>query len=113
MPNFKLSRKAKADLRSIALYTERRWGREQRNHYILQFDQCFHLLGENPNLGQSCEDLSPGYRQYPQASHHILYRVASDGVVEVIRILHQRMLPEAHLLQELADQFRIGQHQRQ
>lgn len=37
MPNFKLSRKAKADLRSIALYTERRWGREQRNHYILQF----------------------------------------------------------------------------
>lgn len=44
MPGFKLSRKAKADLKSIALYTEREWGRDQRNHYILQFDQCFHLL---------------------------------------------------------------------
>ena len=51
MPNFKLSRKAKADLKSIALYTERKWGRDPRNHYVLQFDQCFHLLGENPNLG--------------------------------------------------------------
>lgn len=34
MPNFKLSRKAKADLKSIALYTEREWGQDQRNHYI-------------------------------------------------------------------------------
>ncbi|RBP31104.1 toxin ParE1/3/4 [Marinobacter pelagius] len=98
MLNFKLSRKAKADLKSIAVYTEREWDRDQRNHYIFQFDQCFHLLGENPNLGQSCEEISPGYRQYPQGSHIIFYRVANDGVVEVIRILHKRMLPEGHLL---------------
>ncbi|MBS8242157.1 type II toxin-antitoxin system RelE/ParE family toxin [Marinobacter lipolyticus] len=52
MPSFKLSRKAKADLKSIARYTEREWGRDQRNHYVLQFDQCFHLLADNPNLGQ-------------------------------------------------------------
>ena len=84
MPNFKLSRKAKADLRSIALYTERKWGRDQRNHYLLQFDQCFHLLGENPNLGRG--------------SHIIFYRLAADGATEIIRILHKRMLPEGHLL---------------
>ncbi|SNC75097.1 toxin ParE1/3/4 [Marinobacter sp. es.048] len=98
MPNFKLSRKAKADLKFIALYTEREWGRDQRNHYIFQFDQCFNLLGENPNLGQSCDEISSGYRQYPQGSHSIFYRVATEGVVEVIRILHKRMLPEGHLL---------------
>lgn len=98
MPNFKLSRKAKADFKSIALYTEREWGRVQRNHYIFQFDQCFHLLGENPNLGQSCDEISRGYRQYPQGSHIIFYRVATDGVVEIIRILHKRMLPGGHLL---------------
>ncbi|EON91748.1 Plasmid stabilization element ParE [Marinobacter lipolyticus SM19] len=98
MPNFKLSRKAKADLKSIALYTEREWGRDQRNHYILQFDQCFHLLGENPNLGQTCDEISLGYRQYPQGSHIIFYRLAAKGIVEIIRILHKRMLPEGHLL---------------
>ncbi|EAZ99032.1 type II toxin-antitoxin system RelE/ParE family toxin [Marinobacter sp. ELB17] len=98
MPNFKLSRKAKADLKSIALYTESEWGRGQRNHYILQFDHCFHLLGENPNLGQVCDQISAGYRQYPQGSHIIFYRLSTEGVAEIIRILHKRMLPEVHLL---------------
>ncbi|KXS52012.1 MAG: Plasmid stabilization element ParE [Marinobacter sp. T13-3] len=98
MPNFKLSRKAKADLKSIAIYTERKWGRDQRNHYILRFDQCFHLLGENPNLGHACDEISPGYRQYPQGSHIIFYRPAEEDVVEIIRILHKRMLPGGHLL---------------
>lgn len=98
MPNFKLSRKAKADLKSIAVYTEGKWSKDQRNHYILQFDQCFHLLGENPNLGQTCDDISDGYRQYPQGSHIIFYRLAAQGYVEIIRILHKRMLPEMYLL---------------
>lgn len=98
MPSFKLSRKAKADLKSIARYTEREWGRDQRNQYVLQFDQCFHLLGENPNLGQPCDEINPGYRQYPHGSHIIFYRVANDSAVEVIRILHKRMLPNGHLV---------------
>lgn len=98
MPNFKLSRKAKADLKSIALYTEREWGRDQRNHYILQFDQCFHLLGENPNLGQNCDEISPSYRQHPQGCHIIFYRLDTEDGVEIIRILHNRILPKGHLL---------------
>ena len=98
MPSFRLSRKAKADLKSIALYTERRWGRDQRNHYILQLDQCFHLLGENPILGQACDEISLDYRQYPQGSHIIFYRLGERDIVEIIRILHKRMLPEGHLL---------------
>ncbi|PAU89803.1 plasmid stabilization protein ParE [Pseudomonas sp. WN033] len=98
MPIFKLSRKAKADLKSIAIYTERKWGRNQRNHYILQFDQCFHLLTENPSLGQSCDEISPGYRLYPQGSHIIFYRLTQENAVEIIRILHKRMLPEGQLL---------------
>ncbi|MDX1756703.1 MAG: type II toxin-antitoxin system RelE/ParE family toxin [Marinobacter sp.] len=98
MPYFKLSRKAKADLKSIAAYTEREWGRDQRNHYILQFDQCFHLLGGNPNLGQPCDELRPGYRQYPQGSHIIFYRLNNKEIVEIIRILHKGMLPEVYLI---------------
>ncbi|MBV1787653.1 type II toxin-antitoxin system RelE/ParE family toxin [Marinobacterium sp. D7] len=98
MPNFKLSRKAKADLKSTARYTEREWGRNKRNHYIFQFDHCFHLLGENPSIGQCCDEISPDYRLYPQGSHIIFYRQSDEGVVEIIRILHKRMLPEGHLL---------------
>jgi len=98
MPNFRLSRKAKADLKSIARHTEREWGRDQRNHYLLQLDQGFHLLGENPGAGQACDEIRPGYRQYPRGSHIIFYRQSPGGTVEIIRILHKRMLPETHLL---------------
>lgn len=41
MQQFQLSKKAKADLRSIALFTENRWGRPQRNLYIKQLDDAF------------------------------------------------------------------------
>ncbi|MCK7547719.1 type II toxin-antitoxin system RelE/ParE family toxin [Marinobacter koreensis] len=98
MSNFKLSRKAKTDLRSIARHTETKWGREQRNHYILQFDHCFHLLKDNPKLGQTCFEISPNYRQYPLGSHIIFYKISLDSDVEIIRILHERMLPEEHLI---------------
>lgn len=93
MSNFKLSRKAKNDLKSIARSTEREWGRSQRNHYLLQFDQCFHFLGENPNIGQTCDQIRPGYRYHPHGSHIIFYRLSNNGVAEIIRILHKRMLP--------------------
>lgn len=97
MAGFRLSRKAKADLKSIARYTESRWGRTQRNHYILQFDQCFQLLAENPRMGQSCDEVIPGYRHLPQGSHVIFYCQATESRVDIIRILHKRMLPEEHL----------------
>ncbi len=35
---------------------------------------------------------------FPQGSHIIFYRLAAEGIVEIIRILHKRMLPEGHLL---------------
>ncbi len=51
MTPFALTHKAKADLREIALHTEQRWGKEQRNHYIRQLDMAFHVLADNQLLG--------------------------------------------------------------
>lgn len=97
MPDFKLSREAKADLKSIARYTDAEWGYEQTDLYLRRFDQSFQKLAETPNLGQRCEDIRPGYRRYPHGSHVIFYRQAEDGTVEIIRILHKRMLPDSYL----------------
>jgi toxin ParE1/3/4 len=96
MPTFTLSRKAKADLRAIAQYTERRWGREQRNEYVLAFDQAFHRLAERPELGRPCEGVRAGYRQQPQGSHLIFY-LTENSTVHIVRILHKRMMPNEHL----------------
>ena len=46
MELFQLSKEAKNDLRSIAIYTENRWGKPQRNLYINQLDEAFGKLGK-------------------------------------------------------------------
>jgi len=66
MTPFALTRLALDDLRSIARFTETNWGKP-------------------------CDEIRPGYRKFPQGSHLIFYRNGSDGVIEIIRILHGSM----------------------
>lgn len=91
MRPFGLTHKAKADLRAIAIFTEERWGIEQRNTYIRQFDETFHSLAASPLLGKGCDDIMPGYRKFPQGSHIVFYKDGSNSVIEVVRILHKSM----------------------
>ena len=90
---FLLSKAARQDLLGIGRFTERVWGRAQRNHYLGQLDEAFSLIGDNPQVGQSCDDIADGYRRYPQGSHVVYYRIGKG--VEIIRVLHERMDPDA------------------
>ena len=96
MPTFRITAKAKADLVSIARYTEDIWGREQRNNYLAKLDESFHLLAEKPHIGRTCDDIREGYRKYHTGRHLIFYR-QSDKDIEIIRILHDRMDIEIYL----------------
>ena len=91
MGTFTLTTKAKADLKSIAKYTQRKWGKQQREIYVRQFDDTFHLLAENPDAGNKCDFIKPGYRKFPVVSHIVFYRSISQLEIEVVRILHKRM----------------------
>jgi plasmid stabilization system protein ParE len=53
-------------------------------------------LGTNAKKGTPCDDLSPGYWRFREGRHVIFYRL-SVRTVDVIRILHERMLPRRHL----------------
>lgn len=98
MRPFTLTRAAKADLRAIAIYTEDQWGIEQRNLYIKQFDDTFHLLAATPALGRACDEILPGYRKFPQGSHLVFYKNGTISVIEIIRILHKSMDAEPQLI---------------
>ena len=87
---FEISRKAKSDLCSIAIFTEKQWGKAQRNLYIKQFDDIFHLLADNPDLGIQCNYIRSGYRKFPQGSHIIFYKKSKSRIL-IIRILHKAM----------------------
>ncbi|MCF6263288.1 MAG: type II toxin-antitoxin system RelE/ParE family toxin [Xanthomonadales bacterium] len=98
MSSFELTKKAKKDLRSIARFTEKRWGRDQRFLYIKQFDDAFHLLSKNPSLGKDCEYIKNGYRKFPQSSHIIFYCKDGKNKIIIIRILHKNMDVESKFL---------------
>ena len=91
MKPFALTAKARADLHSIGLVTQKHWGKEQRNRYLKQLDDTFRLLAGNPQAGMSCDEIRPGYRKFPRGSHVIFYRSATDCVIEIVRILHRSM----------------------
>ena len=97
MKLFALTKTAKADLRSIAIFTQERWGIKQRNLYIKQLDDAFHILARSFELGKSCDDIMPGYRKFPQGSHIVFYKGASTSKIEVIRILHKSMDVETQI----------------
>lgn len=97
MKSFALTQKAKADLYAIAVYTERNWGRQQRNLYIKQIDEAFHFLADAPLAGKTCDYIKEGYRKFPQGSHIIFYKAGKNTHIEIIRIIHKSMDVDAQL----------------
>jgi toxin ParE1/3/4 len=91
MKLFALSRQAKNDLLDIGVFTAETWGKIQRNYYLEQLDDTFHLLGKKPTLGVMCDDVKIGYRKFPQGSHLIFYKDNPSGGILIVRILHKRM----------------------
>ncbi len=96
MPIF-LSRSAKAELKDIARYTEKIWGRHQRNTYLEKIDRTFQELVDRPEKGQRCDDIRRGYRKFPIGKHLIYYRIIKRSHMEIVRVLHGSMDVEAHL----------------
>ena len=92
---FRVSRAARQDLLRIGRFTERTWGKAKRNHYLGQLDQAFALIGENDSIGKACDEISPGYRKFPEGCHVIYYRVSD--MVEILGILHERTDLDSYL----------------
>jgi toxin ParE1/3/4 len=96
MPTFRLTAKARADVIDIGRYTQRTWGRDQRNRYLSRRDEAFHLLAQEPDRGRPCDEIRQGYRKHHVGRHMIFYRQAGPDI-EIIRILHERMDMDSRL----------------
>jgi toxin ParE1/3/4 len=92
LPKFRLSGAAKRDLKEIASYTLRVWGKAQMWKYTRELTQCCGLLATEPELGRHCESLAPGLRRFETGKHVIFYLREPDRI-DVVRILHQQTLP--------------------
>lgn len=87
---FTISKKAVSDLEEIWLYTVEKWSVEQADRYYnLIFDEINYIC-KNSDAGKSMEHVRKGYRASKVKSHLIFYKISND-IIEIVRILHERM----------------------
>ncbi len=96
MGRYRLTPRARDDLKAIGRYTERVWGRAQRNRYLHELVGRLAWLAENPNLGRDRPELGEGYHSFAQGRHLIFYLLDPPDI-HIIGILHQEMDPIRHL----------------
>ena len=97
--NYIISNKAVQDLENIWLYTFENWSSEQADRYIHLIVDEIEYLGLNPKSGLDFENIKKGYFRAKVKSHLIFYKInKKKSMVEIIRILHEMMDIESHLL---------------
>ena len=99
MAKFKLTRLSETDLEAILDYTLKTWGKKQAERYLVNLQVCFQDLADQPGLGRRCDNIRPGLMRMEHGRHVAFYRPKEYGT-RIIRILHQGMLPDPHLLGE-------------
>jgi toxin ParE1/3/4 len=88
---YRLAPQAECDLEEIWLYTFDNWSAEQADRYHNQIMAAIEGLAGGSREGRAIDDIRPGYRKLAVASHFLFYRIADAGMIDIIRILHQRM----------------------
>ena len=99
MPGYRLLRRARADVLEIADYTAERWSEQQAERYVTQLFSAFQRLVDQPELRRLYREIPPYWRAL-EGSHAIFYRIADDGELIIVRVLHAQMLPELHLVDD-------------
>ena len=97
MSRYVLSPAARADLEQIWDYTCDRWGDDQAEQYVREIQRAIERAVDNPEIGRACDEVRPGYGKHPVGTHMLYYRIAGVDVIDMVRILHQRMDIDRHL----------------
>jgi len=88
---YSISEKANQDIEKIWLYSFENWSLEQADRfYNLIFDEI-EFISENFESGKSVDYIKKGYRASIVKSHIIFYKKSEGNIVEIVRVLHQKM----------------------
>jgi len=87
-----VSIEAEEDIDQITAYTTRTWGWRQTIHYLAKLEDGFNLLAQNPSIGRSCDSIRPGLRRFEIGKHVVFFILEPNGI-QIVRILHQQMIP--------------------
>ena len=111
MARFRLAGPAQADLANILATSVERRGSEGQHRYRILLASGMRMIAADPEgpLTHDRKDLLPGLRSFhlryargptpykvKNPVHVLYYRTAKPGLIEVIRVLHERMDPSRH-----------------
>ena len=99
MTQLVISASARRDIANALQQSARRWGPRQRHQYRQLIEAAFNDLLDDPQHPASSarEEIRPGIRTFHiarrgrPARHLVVYRLAADGDIHVIRLLHDAM----------------------
>lgn len=93
---YRISESAVKDLEEIWEYTFLNWSKEQADRYHSLIINEIEFISGNTTSGKSMAHIKEGYLVVYVKSHMIFFR-RNKGIIEVIRILHQKMDIESNL----------------
>ncbi len=88
---YRISNQALDDLNDIWVYTLHKWSKDQADRYYDLIIGEIEFVADNYLTGKSAEQTRKNYRVTKIKSHLIFYRKVEYDIVEIVRILHQRM----------------------
>ena len=91
-----ISPRARADALGIWHYTGQEHGPDAADAYLRDLDRAMQLVREFPDIGTDCSHVREGYRRIRSGSH-LVYYLAVEAEIRVVRILHERMDANANL----------------
>ena len=113
MARFRLARPAQIDFANVLATSVERWGAEGRQRCAAVLAAAMRQVADEPEgpLTKKRPELRSGIRsfhaRYTRRStaganvrrpvHVLYYRVTDEGVIEIIRVLHERMDPSRYL----------------
>ncbi len=119
MARYRLSQPAKADIASILRSSETRHGADARVRYRGLLAATLRRIAEDPHgpltidrgdlfAGLRCLHSRHGRDQSREAPvagpvHMVFYRAVEPELIEIVRVLHERMEPDRHLGSESAE----------
>lgn len=109
MARFRISRPARADLAAIFATSLERWGDAARSRYTALSVSAIRAVAANPEVPTTRDrsELSTDLRSFHvrnvrdlhgvKAPVHVLYYRRRGSIIEIVRVLHERMEPTTRL----------------
>jgi toxin ParE1/3/4 len=113
MARFRLSRLAEVDITHIISISAERWGADAARRYTALLVAAMRKVATDPHAPTARErsELHRGVRSFhirhargdaPEAhvrrpAHVLYYRVDAPDLIEIVRVLHERMEPSPHM----------------